>query len=130
MTARLTNSLAIRGAAGEPTPIVWSAESFAVRCAEIVETQRGHEAHRSLDILTNEVLASLGFGEGVRIFEAAVRNWHGGVEPYPYPEACPDCQAAALAAGAQSAETNEDLAQSEASQSGPKGNAQSPEQSS
>jgi nucleoside 2-deoxyribosyltransferase len=96
MTARSTNLLAISGAGVEPMPTAWSAESFAARCAEIVTTMRGHSAHRELDLLTNEVLASLGFGEGIRIFEAAVTHWHGEAERYPYPESCPDCEGATM----------------------------------
>lgn len=62
---------------------VMKPEAFAARCARIVETMAGHEAHRELDLLTNEVLASLGYGEGIAIFEAAVREWHDASSPYP-----------------------------------------------
>jgi hypothetical protein len=66
--------------------------SFAEKCREIIETQRGHEAHRSLDLLTNDVLREQGFGEGIAIFEAAVAKWHGANDAYPYSGPCPDCE--------------------------------------
>lgn len=69
-----------------------SPAAFADRCREITATQRGHEAHRSLDLLTNDVLREQGFGEGVAIFEEAVAQWHGSADPYPYSGPCPDCE--------------------------------------
>lgn len=60
--------------------------SFAARCREIVSTMRGHDAHRALDLLSNDVLTDLGFGDGVAIFEAAVRDWHLPDLPYPTPQ--------------------------------------------
>jgi hypothetical protein len=65
---------------------------FALRCEEIVRTMAGHEAHRALDLLTNDVLRELGYGEGVAIFERAVAHWHASGDAYPYPQACPDCK--------------------------------------
>lgn len=70
-----------------------SPETFAERCREIVTTTRGHGAHRALDLLTNDVLNSLGYGEGIRIFEAAVAHWHAESHPYPYAGPCPNCEA-------------------------------------
>jgi hypothetical protein len=67
-------------------------EQFAARCREIVETSAGHEAHKALDFLTNDVLRDLGFGEGIAIFEAAVARWHEQTHPYPYAGPCPDCE--------------------------------------
>lgn len=72
---------------------VWTPETFAARCREIVRDERGHTAHRSLDLLTNDVLRDQGFGEGIDIFEAAVRQWHAAGDPYPYPLQCPNCEA-------------------------------------
>lgn len=65
---------------------------FAERCREIARTLRGHEAHRALDLLTNEVLTVLGYGEGIQIFEAAVATWHRAGDTYPRPGPCPDCE--------------------------------------
>ncbi|WP_016745577.1 hypothetical protein [Rhizorhabdus wittichii] len=66
--------------ANERTP-----EGFARRCREIVATMPGHAAHRALDLLTNDILRDLGFGAGIEIFEAAVRDWHRRGQPYPIP---------------------------------------------
>lgn len=57
--------------------------AFARRCREIRETMHGHQAHRALDLLSNEVLRSLGYGGGVDIFEEGVREWHRDALPYP-----------------------------------------------
>lgn len=38
-------------------------------------------------VMTNELLASLGYGEGIEIFEAAVKRWHDAARPYPDPGA-------------------------------------------
>lgn len=73
-------------------------QEFAVRCAQIAATERGHAAHRGLDLLTNEVLRDLGYGEGIAIFEAAVARWHEETHTYPYPAACPNCEEAAASA--------------------------------
>ncbi len=72
-------------------------ELFTARCQEIVATMRGHEAHRALDLLTNDVLRELGFGGGVAIFEAAVTEWHKHGDPYPYSGPCPNCEASTAA---------------------------------
>lgn len=71
-----------------------SPETFASRCHEIVRDMRGHEAHRALDLLTNEALRSLGFGDGIDVFEAAVAHWHRGADLYPYAGPCPNCEGA------------------------------------
>lgn len=89
MTARSTQCSATNGEAAEPTPTAWSPAAFAERCREIVSTMREHPAHLALDLLTNEVLCSLGYGEGIAIFEAAVRDWHGEHLPYPIPPEIP-----------------------------------------
>jgi len=68
-------------------------QQFADRCREIARTMRGHEAHRALDLLTNDVLRELGYGEGIEIFETAVAHWHAETHPYPYTAPCPDCEA-------------------------------------
>jgi hypothetical protein len=72
-----------------------SPDAFALRAREIVRTLSGHEAHRALDILTNDVLRALGYGEGIDIFEGAVAHWHAAAHPYPHRGPCPDCEAAA-----------------------------------
>lgn len=56
---------------------------FARHCREIVANLRGHEAHRALDAASNEVLRSLGYGDGIDIFEQGVRGWHSSAAPYP-----------------------------------------------
>ena len=60
-----------------------SPDKFANDCMKIVQEQRGHQAHRSLDLLTNQVLTSFGYGKGIEIFEAAVRDWHQDGNKYP-----------------------------------------------
>ena len=82
---------------------VWSPEDFQRACARIVAEQRGHAAHRSLDVLTNSVLRSLGYGDGIAIFEAAVADWHGDARPYPHVGPCPDCEAKHLGARGKTA---------------------------
>lgn len=64
---------------------------FAIRCKLIVSTMRGHAAHSALDILTNDVLRQLGYGEGIDIFERKVAHWHRQHHPYPH-QPCPDCE--------------------------------------
>lgn len=71
------------GRDAEPMPTVLSTQDFAERCREIVATMSGHVAHRELDLLTNQVLSSLGYSEGIAIFEAAVREWHRDGLRYP-----------------------------------------------
>lgn len=75
----------------EPAPIM-TPQQFADRAREIVETMRGHAAHRAIDLLTNDVLRDLGYGEGIEIFEAAVAHWHEGTMDYPHAGPCPDCE--------------------------------------
>lgn len=75
----------------KPAPLI-SAEEFARLAREIVTMTSGHEAHRALDILTNDVLRGLGYGEGIDIFEAAVSHWHEAAHPYPHIGPCPDCE--------------------------------------
>ncbi len=72
-----------------------SPEDFAQRARAIIESSSGHDAHRALDILTNEVLRSLGYGAGIDIFESAVAHWHAAADPYPYRGPCPDCESVA-----------------------------------
>lgn len=67
-------------------------EQFAAECQKIVALMRGHEAHRALDFLTNDVLRELGYGEGIAIFEAAVLRWHAEADAYPYTGPCPVCR--------------------------------------
>lgn len=62
---------------------VHTPHGFARRCREIVARMPGHAAHRQLDLLTNEIMAGLGFGDGIDIFEAAVSKWHREGLPYP-----------------------------------------------
>lgn len=61
-------------------------DQFSDECRRIVADHQGHEAHRKLDLLTNDVLSSLGYSEGIAIFEAAVRDWHQQGIPYPSSE--------------------------------------------
>jgi hypothetical protein len=68
-----------------------SPENFAARCHQIVTDQRGHAAHRALDLLTNDLLRGLGYGDGIDVFEVAVGHWHDEADPYPGGGACPDC---------------------------------------
>jgi hypothetical protein len=83
----------------KPSPLL-SAEEFADRARAIVETMRGHAAHRAIDLLTNDVLRGLGYGEGVEIFERAVGHWHDAGAEYPHGGRCPDCEAAERRAAA------------------------------
>lgn len=74
------STLAIDGA-GEPTistgsSAVISPEQFATACAQIVQQQSGHEAHKALDQLVTGLLSSLGYSEGMAVFLAAVGPCH------------------------------------------------------
>ncbi|TZG27416.1 hypothetical protein [Sphingomonas montanisoli] len=71
-----------------------SPEDFAARARIIAETMSGHAAHHALDILTNDVLRGLGYGDGIDVFERAVSHWHAAADSYPYRGPCPDCEAA------------------------------------
>lgn len=67
--------------AGEPiistgSSEVISPEQFATACAQIVQQQSGHEAHKALDQLVTGLLSSLGYGEGMAVFLAAVGPCH------------------------------------------------------
>jgi len=75
----------------KPAPLM-SAQEFADRARHIVETMKGHAAHRAIDLLTNDVLRGLGYGEGIDIFEAAVGHWHEPDQVYPHSGPCPDCE--------------------------------------
>ena len=77
----------------KPAPLM-TAQEFADRAREIVETMRGHAAHRAIDLLTNDVLRGLGYGEGIEIFEAQVGHWHEADSVYPHIGPCPDCERA------------------------------------
>lgn len=57
------------------------------RAREIRANLSGHAAHQAFDLLTNDVLRSWGFGDGVGLFEEGVRDWHRASLPYPLPEA-------------------------------------------
>ena len=75
----------------KPMPLI-TPEEFAERARHIVETMCGHAAHRAIDLLTNNVLRGLGYGEGIETFENAVGHWHDAESDYPHSERCPDCE--------------------------------------
>jgi len=75
----------------KPVPLL-SSEEFADRARQIVATMHGHAAHRAIDLLTNDVLRGLGYGEGIEIFEAMVGHWHEADAAYPHGGRCPDCE--------------------------------------
>ncbi|MFC0306736.1 hypothetical protein ACFSTI_20325 [Rhizorhabdus histidinilytica] len=81
----------------KPAPLM-TAQEFADRAREIVATMRGHAAHRAIDLLTNDELRGLGYGEGIDIFEAQVGHWHEADAVYPHAGPCPDCERAATEA--------------------------------
>ena len=83
----------------KPAPLM-SAEEFADRARLIVETMHGHAAHRAIDLLTNDVLRGLGYGEGIDIFENAVAHWHDADTIYPHSGPCPNCEREAQARAA------------------------------
>lgn len=60
--------------------IVWklgvSPSEFATRCREIVEQHEGQERHRLFDEASNDLLRSLGYGEGVDMFVAHASGLH------------------------------------------------------
>ncbi len=80
MTTRSTQCLANRGADDPPMLTAWSAESFAAECKKLTVELTGDALHKAMDQLCCDVLASLGFGEGVTLFLAAVNGQH---EPRP-----------------------------------------------
>lgn len=51
-------------------------DQFASACKEIVARLSGDAAHRALDSLVTHLLSSLGYGEGMAIFLAAVAAYH------------------------------------------------------
>lgn len=69
-----------------------SPDDFKRECQRILAQERGHARHRAFDRACEEALRSACYGEGVEIFEAAVKNWHRDPDPYPYGQACPDCE--------------------------------------
>ncbi len=58
-------------------------KGFARRCREIAAAMPGHQGHRALDQLSNDVLRDMGYSEGVDTFENAVAEWHAAGQPYP-----------------------------------------------
>lgn len=77
----IPHSTSAIGGAGEPTistgsSEVISPEQFATACAQIVQQQSGHEAHKALDQLVTGLLSSLGYGEGMAVFLAEVGPCH------------------------------------------------------
>lgn len=81
MTTALTSEIAgaaephiSTGSSGAISP-----DQFALACNEIVQTQSGDAAHCALDRLVTELLTSLGYGEGMAVFIAAVAPYHSEV---------------------------------------------------
>ena len=76
------------GLAGAPMQTDWKGihtlQAFAAAARHIAQTKTGHEAHRQMDRLTNEVLCNLGFGEGAEIFAKAAFDWHHPQLVYPH----------------------------------------------
>lgn len=58
-------------------PIALKPDAFAEACQWIVDNHEGHEAHRMLDRLVTALLTSLGYGDGMDVFLAHVREFHG-----------------------------------------------------
>lgn len=86
MTQHSTSETA--GLGEGPMRIDWrdirTPEQFAEACRWIIRDYRGHEAHRQMDRLTNELLSNLGFGEGATLFAHAVQDWHHSQLEYPF----------------------------------------------
>ncbi len=76
MTTTTASTSEIRGADGKPMPTPLSPEEFAQECRGLVEQCAGPLAHRRLDALVTTLLTSLGYGEGMEIFIAAVKPYH------------------------------------------------------
>jgi len=55
-----------------------SPSEFAADCRALVTQHEGDAAHRMLDRLVTDLLSSLGYGEGMAIFIAAVAPYHAG----------------------------------------------------
>lgn len=51
-------------------------DAFADACRWIVANYEGGDAHRKLDALVTSLLTTLGYGEGMEIFMAQVRDAH------------------------------------------------------
>lgn len=81
MTQHLTSGT--DGQDGGLMPTHWSPAEFADACRSIVEHHSGHEAHRHLDLITSELLVSLGYGDGIAVFCRAVQGWHHPQLAYP-----------------------------------------------
>lgn len=60
-------------------------EEFEARVDAILAEQRGHAAHRALDLLTNELLVGMGGGyaRGTRKWLAVIEGHHAPEQPYP-----------------------------------------------
>jgi len=75
---------AMIGAVARRMLIGWSGaispDQFAQGCKQIVQKHEGHRAHREIDLLTNQVLCSLGYGEGLRVFLTSSSIIHGDDE--------------------------------------------------
>lgn len=80
MTARSMLPLATPGEAASLMPTVWSEAispaQFAAGCCWITATMSGQRAHIAFDLWSNLTLASLGYSEGVAVFEEGVKGWH------------------------------------------------------
>lgn len=70
-----------------PMPTDWkdvrTPEQFAACARHIARNQFGHDAHRTMDRLTHQLLHNLGFGEGADIFAKAAFDWHHPQLVYP-----------------------------------------------
>ena len=60
-------------------------EDFAAEARRIASEYRGHAAHRAFDAMCNNLLSTLGYFEGVEVFQKAVHDWHEEAAPYPRP---------------------------------------------
>lgn len=82
------STLGTDGRVAGPTRIDWKdvrkPEQFAEAARLIVRDFQGHEAHRQMDRLTNELLCNLGFYEGAELFARAVIEWHHPQLRYPF----------------------------------------------
>lgn len=80
MTAQLTPPAATHGEADAPMPTAWSEAispaQFAAGCRWIMATLENERAHIAFDLLSNLTLASLGYSEGVAVFDSGVKGWH------------------------------------------------------
>ena len=74
MTVHSTSGIVGRDV--EPTLTPLSAEEFAQRCQELCAHHSGHQLHLELDRLTTELLCSLGYGDGMRIFLTHAMPYH------------------------------------------------------